>query len=68
MLYKQDLNIDQPGKRQDAGAQYLDAIDEVLLCGTKGDVSGCLWASKKERVEKLERGKARKSSVPFPES
>jgi len=68
MLYKQDLNIEQLGKLQDAGAQYHDTIDEVLLCGTKGGVSGCRWASKKERVEKLEQGKVHKSSIPFSES
>ena len=66
MLYKQDLNIEQLGKRQDAGAQYLDTIDEVLFCGTKGGVCGCRWASEKERVEKLERGKVRKSRSHFP--
>ena len=67
-LYKQDLKIEQLGKQQDAVAQYLDTVDEVLFCGTKGGVRG--WTSEKERVEKLERegrGKARKSSVPFPE-
>jgi len=67
-LYKQDLKIEQLGKQQDAAAQYLDTVDEVLFCGTKGGVRG--WTSEKERVEKLERearGKVRKSSVPFPE-
>jgi len=67
-LYKQDLKMEQLGKQQDAVAQYLDTVDEVLFFGTKGGVRG--WASEKERVEKLgreARGKARKSSVPFPE-
>ena len=56
------------GKQQDAIAQHLDTVDEVLFCGTKGGVRG--WTSEKERMEKLERearGKVRKSSVPFPE-
>jgi len=67
-LYKQDLKIERLGKQQDAVAQYLDTVDEVLFCGAKGSVRG--WTSEKERVEKLERearGKARKSSIPFPE-
>jgi len=67
-LYKQDLKIEQRGKQQDTVAQYLDTVNEVLFCGAKGGVRG--WTSGKERVEKLERearGKARKSSVPFPE-
>jgi len=70
-LYKQDLKIEQLGKQQDAVAQYLDTVDEVLFYGTKGGVRG--WASEMERAdsrEKLERearGKVRKSSVPFPE-
>ena len=67
-LYKQDLKIEQLGKQQDAVAQYLDTVDEVLFFGAKGGVRG--WTSEKERVEKLERearGKVRKSSVPFPE-
>ena len=66
-LYKQDLKIERLGKQQDAVAQYLDTVDEVLFCGPEGSVRG--WASGKERVEKLERearGKARKLSVPFP--
>jgi len=66
-LYKQDLKIEQLGKQQDAVAQYLDTVDEVLFYGTKGGVRG--WTSEKERVEKLEREarwKARRSSVPFP--
>jgi len=67
-LYKQDLKLEQLGKPQDAVAQYLDTVDEVLFFGTKGGVRG--WTSEKERVEKLERearGKVRKSSVPLPE-
>jgi len=67
-LYKQDLKIEQLGKQQDAVAQYLDTVDEVIFFGAKGGVRG--WTSEKERVEKLERearGKVRKSSVPFPE-
>jgi len=67
-LYKQDLKIEQLGKQQDTMAQYLDTVDKVLFCGAKGSVRG--WTSEKERMEKLERearGKARKSSVPFPE-
>ena len=67
-LYKQDLNIEQLRKHQDAVAQYLDTVDEVLFCWAKGGVRG--WTPEKERVEKLERearGKVRKSSVPFPE-
>jgi len=67
-LYKQDLKIEQLRKQQHAVAQYLDTINEVLFYGTKCGVRG--WASEKERVEKRERearGKACKSSVPFPE-
>ena len=67
-LYKQDLKMEQLGKQQDAVAQYLNTVDEVLFCGrTKGGVRG--WTSEKERVEKLEleaRGKVCKSSIPFP--
>ena len=70
-LYKQDLKIEQLGKQQDAVAQYLDTVDEVLFYGTKGGARG--WASEMERVDSREkqereaRGKVRKSSVPFPE-
>ena len=39
-LYKQDLKIEQLGKQQDAVAQYLDTVDEVLFCRAKGSVRG----------------------------
>lgn len=70
-LYKQDLKVEELKKQQDAIAQYLDTVDEVLFGGSKVGVRG--WVGEQERVvrrEKLERearGKGRRSSAPFPD-
>jgi len=68
-LYKQDTKIEELEKQQDAVAQYLDTVDEVLFGGSKGGVRG--WTAEQERVarkEKLERearGKGRRTSAPL---
>ena len=51
-LYKQDLKIKQLRKQQGAIVQYLDTINKVLFCRTKGHIRG--WTSEKEHMEKLE--------------
>ncbi|KAI0248527.1 hypothetical protein BJV78DRAFT_1235181 [Lactifluus subvellereus] len=71
-LYKQDLKIEDLEKQQQAVAQYLDTVDEVLFGGSKGGVRGWLCEqerlARKEKLDREARGKGRRSSAPLPDS
>jgi hypothetical protein len=69
-LYKQDLKVEDLQKQQQAVAQYLDTVDEVLFGGSKGGVRGWMCEQKRvarrEKLDREARGKGRRSSAPLP--
>ena len=70
-LYKQDVKIEDLETQQQAVAQYLDTVDEVLFGGRKGGVRGWLCeqerVARKEKLDREARGKGRRSSAPLPD-